>query len=635
MSFVKLSAPSTALDQSLSAANTFLAGSAALDLLKTGNPAALITQMIATVVFKQQELYTNLSRIIGRPLPIIAYSNLEKQQAQDELEKFLKPDEVNAYRQINSQLDDIMEAIKEAHRNFNAYTSGAIRVSAEPQGSVEAPTGSKQRAQEMHRDLMEQINKGLKLASFYKDSFLPKIQDILRSRNENRGLVDATVERNRQSVIKRFREVEALYKEYYSFDKIFYILQEKREVLQDLLSKLPLFQSYANLQMSIQNANFKELQVALLQLKNQESLAQNVLLKEKDNLVKQYSTGDSKLIEFKNLKASNENIIKTNEYKPTGNLLFSNLIVEAQTNTSTYQYYVNAIVDPTKNNQYLYDFIINQENKLNQDQKNELINLIEQASMSKYSHFLERISDSQQMAPQDFMRFLISLDLMIDENKKLLNKDKNALSNLINLAQKGDYSFLQEPTSQPAAFFSTPNVGGVVTGIGGTVGTVGTGGTVSGTGLTGIAPGLVTEETELVSWYREFRDRLGQFGADIKVDPATLEAGPQAVIDSLNKQLLERTRNINELDAIYIKLMMDPTRLDFNLSHTSAKFIKVAEKNKDVVEADERLEEYYNEEMDYAPYGTILNEDPSLHPNLTFEEEKKLHNKKAKFKKID
>ena len=69
-------------------------------------------------------------------------------------------------------------------------------------------------------------------------------------------------------------------------------------------------------------------------------------------------------------------------------------------------------------------------------------------------------------------------------------------------------------------------------------------------------------------------------------------------------------------------------------SNSSSKFVKLAEK--EVKEADEYLEKYYNEEMDYAPYGTAL-EHPEETRNIPTKDIK-VHsetNKNPKFRKVN
>ncbi len=76
---------------------------------------------------------------------------------------------------------------------------------------------------------------------------------------------------------------------------------------------------------------------------------------------------------------------------------------------------------------------------------------------------------------------------------------------------------------------------------------------------------------------------------------------------SLKAQYNETKKKINLLDKVYNELVRNPTNLNLGAilnAHSSSKFVKLAEK--DVKEADERLEDYYNNEMDYAPYGTAL-----------------------------
>jgi hypothetical protein len=96
------------------------------------------------------------------------------------------------------------------------------------------------------------------------------------------------------------------------------------------------------------------------------------------------------------------------------------------------------------------------------------------------------------------------------------------------------------------------------------------------------------------------------------------------------------------METIYYKLLQNPQdfggiipALKRNGSDIKfvklAKFEKIEHSKKDIKESDEYLENYYNNEMDYAPYGTALEHPQENRNKLT--DEIKVHSSN-KFKKI-
>jgi hypothetical protein len=104
--------------------------------------------------------------------------------------------------------------------------------------------------------------------------------------------------------------------------------------------------------------------------------------------------------------------------------------------------------------------------------------------------------------------------------------------------------------------------------------------------------------------------------------PSTESIGMEQTqtLASLEAQYNETKKKINLLDKLYNQIVRNPTNLNLGSllnAHTGAQFVKLAEK--EIKEADEELEDYYNSY--YSPYGTIL-EHPQENRNKTTDEVK-------------
>jgi hypothetical protein len=117
---------------------------------------------------------------------------------------------------------------------------------------------------------------------------------------------------------------------------------------------------------------------------------------------------------------------------------------------------------------------------------------------------------------------------------------------------------------------------------------------------------------------------------------------PKRMIASMRGQLQKVFESIQAMETIYYKLLQNPQdfggiipALKRNSSSDKfvklAKFEKVEDSKKEIKESDEYLENYYNNEMDYAPYGTALEHPQENRNKLT--DEIKVHSS-SKFKKI-
>lgn len=94
---------------------------------------------------------------------------------------------------------------------------------------------------------------------------------------------------------------------------------------------------------------------------------------------------------------------------------------------------------------------------------------------------------------------------------------------------------------------------------------------------------------------------------------------------------MEIAPRVDQLQAIYNRILTqgDISGISSIASHYN-KFIKLSKNKKDV-----RLRDYWDKELGYGPWGTVLDEKPEHH-DKTYEEEKELHPERiSKFKIID
>lgn len=158
----------------------------------------------------------------------------------------------------------------------------------------------------------------------------------------------------------------------------------------------------------------------------------------------------------------------------------------------------------------------------------------------------------------------------------------------------------------------------------------------SGVGYTGSMP----SEAAMMS-AREMESQMSElpFVKNVLLTPGDAEVNPKAYRDSLDFQMRELNANLQKLQGAYQQLVLQPSggvQGLYNLAHTNSKFIKTADKEdeEEIVEADQRFKDYWDKELGYGPWGTMIEEKPKHH-DKTYEEEKELHpSRVSKFRKI-
>jgi len=124
----------------------------------------------------------------------------------------------------------------------------------------------------------------------------------------------------------------------------------------------------------------------------------------------------------------------------------------------------------------------------------------------------------------------------------------------------------------------------------------------------------------------------------LHADPEIAQQQLQKDLASLERQIVERENNLIDIDAYVMQLVTGKEGASLSLQHTYAKFVKTAE-DELVKEADEEIENYYNELYDDSEgspnFGTAL-EHPEKNRNKLTEDIQKHANSETpqqKFKK--
>jgi len=106
----------------------------------------------------------------------------------------------------------------------------------------------------------------------------------------------------------------------------------------------------------------------------------------------------------------------------------------------------------------------------------------------------------------------------------------------------------------------------------------------------------------------------------LKADPEIAQQQLQKDLASLERQMVERENNLIDIDTYMMQLVTGKEGATLNLSHTNAKFIKIAEDDM-VKQADEEIEDYYNELYEGSEgspdFGTALEHPKETRDELT------------------
>ena len=311
---------------------------------------------------------------------------------------------------------------------------------------------------------------------------------------------------------------------------------------------------------------------------------------------------------------------------------FSNLIFEeqkgvfAQATNPSFESYNKKLENPGTNLNRLVDYA-NLDPKLDYSQQL-LVN--EQVQQKKLDHYISKVNIPGTN--------LISLELSIDSEPNLSDTEKNNLYRMIADKRKDpsktlDYKLYStyfprvvstDPNASLNYYSNYPGDGSVGSSPSNSGGTSGSGSTsdqtvsmVTDSGV-GLDPSTLSK-LKLESLYSGGIEK----DPNIKtrgMKPSTESIGMEQTqtLASLEAQYNETKKKINLLDKLYAQIVRNPTNLNLGSllnAHTGAQFVKLAEK--DIIEADEVTEEYYD---DLLPgFGTAL-EHPEKYRNIPTDE---------------
>ena len=609
-----------------------------MNFLATGNPLAAVASGVKSLLTDMSLTFTQMSQSLGLEIPKTSVSALQSETAEKNFTSLLQGNELDFYTRINSELEIATEAVQQAVKNFFEYSTGQIQVSAEQSGTVDSPTGSVQIAKKMHDRMMEDFERLFRLAQYFRDRYLPQIETVLLNRNPNRRtLIEGYIRAHRENIEAKYRKIEALYRQYASFKDIFPNLQQKRFLITKLNSLLPKLRSQLSVGLTVQNlVNSPGGLAENLKLIISEEKAARKILLDKIEELKPLIEKKPGLVEMRDFETTADNNSENLKFANNNlNIMFTNLIFENNNpinikvaevgdeseKTNVEGHYLLKIENPQVNLEQLYNDYISKDTKLSLSDQTELYDKILAKRQYAFVSYRDKIKNyiASETDTNKVKSFLTRIGLYIDEDKKLFAEDKNKLTEiraLLDANQTVDWSSFTGPFPQAPKMPST---------------------TTTSTGVATGQPVLDEEKTDIEAWFQNFNKVLGASG--VTLDPATLAGGPQAMIDSLWRQLLARNEAIGTLEGIFTELMLNPASLNINITADEKnKFIKVADDVK-TVESDKEWEDYWNElytqSKDPVPWGTIVHEKPK-HPSKNISEEKQLHkNITQKFKKIE
>lgn len=325
---------------------------------------------------------------------------------------------------------------------------------------------------------------------------------------------------------------------------------------------------------------------------------------------------------------------------------FSNLIFEqqkevyAQTPKPTFQHYQTKINTPGTNLSKLTEYA-NLDPDKNFDYSQRL-QINENVLQKRIDHYIGKIN-----APGTN---LIALELAVEADPNLTAPEKKNLDRMIVDKRKDpskilDYKLystysprvVSTDPNAPLSYYSNyPGDGSVEPNASGSDGTSDSESTSDQTVSLDPDSGV-----ELDPFIRSKMNLESLYSGGIEKDPVIKTRGMKPstesigmeqaqTLASLQAQYNETKKKINLLDKLYTQIVRNPTNLNLGSllnAHTGAQFVKLAEK--DIIEADEVTEEYYD---DLLPgFGTAL-EHPEKYRNIPTDEIKP--HKAPKFIKV-
>ena len=503
-------------------------------------------------------------------------------------------------------------------------------------GSMETPLESPEKVDKLYRDFMAYLRQANQYCSRQKDlvDFIAKNANKISTVQQKLG----SIVQYQAMVGEQIETVRAKISEYASITEIISNVQSQKFLLTKIKELIPQLDKYLSTGLSVADVLGSEGGVL--------DKIKQYLDFEKDSYFKLYKKWSDLVAQFPNLRFD---VVTSPERLPS----------QPQVN-------VPATVAPTPTGSEGVN--VDQSGNMSEGgdiqgyprrssiqfsnlmfEKNVKLAAVDQQQQAKYNYYINRMKDPN-INLQSLKRALdgdisfTDVSLKMLARNAILSKSMNqfgaALTPQLPYEGSNTNSAGQpvSPTSPQAAATSPFSV--TPTGSGTAITTTG-----AGVGSTSAGANLATDaQVKVFKVFEEVRkDFEKQFG-NMGIFPSanTLDYDPKRMIASMRGQLQKVFESIQAMETIYYKLLQNPQdfggiipALKRNSSSDKfvklAKFEKVEDSKKEIKESDEYLENYYNNEMDYAPYGTALEHPQENRNKLT--DEIKVHSS-SKFKKI-
>ena len=503
-------------------------------------------------------------------------------------------------------------------------------------GSMETPLESPEKVDKLYRDFMAYLRQANQYCSRQKDlvDFIAKNANKITTVQQKLG----SIKQYQAMVGEQIESIRAKISEYASITEIVSNVQSQKFLLMKIKELMPQLEKYLSTGLSVADVLGSEGGVL-------DKIKQYVDL-EKDSYFKLFKKWSDLVAQFPNLRFD---VVTSPERLPSQPQVNVPATVAP---TPTVSEGVN--VDQSGNMSegggiqgYQRRASIQFSNLM--FEKNLKLAAVDPQQQAKYNYYINRMKDPN-INLQSLVRALdgdisfTDVSLKMLARNAILSKSMNqfgaALTPQLPYEGSNTNSAGQpvSPTIPQAAATSTFSTTPTASGTAITATGAGVGSTATGTNLATDAQVQVFNTVKEV--YDDIEKNSKVYG--VMPSPDTLDYDPKRMIASMRAQLQKVFESIQAMETIYYKLLQNPQdfggiipALKRNSSSDKfvklAKFEKVEDSKKEIKESDEYLENYYNNEMDYAPYGTALEHPQENRNKLT--DEIKVHSS-SKFKKI-
>ena len=592
---------------------------------------------------KAQELQN-----FGLSAPVVIYNDADRIAAENNFAALLENfQDYESYLKIQNLLDVTTKTIdKEEQYLTNLMYENMVTA---PGKTEMVPFGESQQVKDAYKSFLKNIREGLDIAQYYQVYMEKLIERVKTSPDmETLGIIGSdsllfyktTIEPFKIAIDLAVQKFNNLNMKYSSYVEIAGEMQQKAFEIRKLKAIYPEIEKYIASGVSIADIILMPggLAERLRSVINQERKARDIiysaivkLRKESPGIQQSLSTSmNVKNLEDKTATASYDNLKKTifsnlitesgNDFilnNPekiadyiTNNIKLGQTITNPQTQPSAEFEHYKGLIDKRQNLSFVFDYIVKDTSpKFTFAEKQQLLDMIRNITFQYYIDKLREINAGTDKAIRN--KRISDLNNIIFQEKKLTAEQKSSLTG----GAKPPAEVKKPEEAKPAS--QDTNLTPV-------------------TGLDRSKQGYESfEVTELAqkkaneilnSTVQQLNKELGSI--EVKVP---LSNDPKIFLKSLIQQYMEIAPRVDQLQAIYNRILTqgDISGISSIASHYN-KFIKLSKNKKDV-----RLRDYWDKELGYGPWGTVLDEKPEHH-DKTYEEEKELHPERiSKFKIID